>query len=430
MASGKSGYTPQAIRNRNYQVIINMLREMEICSIRDLVQRSALSKTAVKRIIDNLLDAGVVCLAGKGQSSEAGGKRPELFTLCANQAYAISCIFSENGFRFVLYNLKLQVVDSVDRSGRYSHASYHQVVESIAEEIQVFLHRHCEVGDKLSCICFATAGIISYSDGILINPIHYNQWGEHIPFLADMRRLLPLSCPFYFDNALRFSAYYDQMNDPSLQEGVALIINYSKNSIGGSILRDRHLEHGRFGLSGEFGHIVTDFALSETCSCGKTGCIESVAAHSKVVARAERELQNWPMSILQGRQLSFASISNAADSGDIFAQRQIDFLIQQFSTLIYNLQLAIDPDILVLKCYTDHVPMLYFSSRISEAVNRLSLVNTPLPIRIDINQHGDDHNLMYYNIICGGAMYGFDKLFHSETAFNAFIYKYVDKSNQ
>ena len=224
LASGKSGYTPQAIRNRNYQVIINMLREMEICSIRDLVQRSALSKTAVKRIIDNLLDAGVVCLAGKGQSSEAGGKRPELFTLCANQAYAISCIFSENGFRFVLYNLKLQVVDSVDRSGRYSHASYHQVVESIAEEIQVFLHRHCEVGDKLSCICFATAGIISYSDGILINPIHYNQWGEHIPFLADMRRLLPLSCPFYFDNALRFSAYYDQMNDPSLQEGVALMV--------------------------------------------------------------------------------------------------------------------------------------------------------------------------------------------------------------
>ena len=60
MTSNGNGYTPQAIRNRNYQVIINLLRESEVRSIRDIVLRSSLSKTAVKRIIDNLLEAGLV----------------------------------------------------------------------------------------------------------------------------------------------------------------------------------------------------------------------------------------------------------------------------------------------------------------------------------------------------------------------------------
>lgn len=426
MTSNGNGYTPQAIRNRNYQVIINLLRESDVCSIRDIVLRSSLSKTAVKRIIDNLLEAGLVCPAGKGQSSEAGGKRPELFTLHAGQVYALSCIFGQNGFQFILFDLKLQVIDCVDALTLYPCASYQEITQSMADTIRQFLLRRPEVRDRLCCVCFSTAGIISYSDGVLINPIHNNQWGSHLPFLADMRKLLPLSCPFYFDNVLRFAAYHDQMMDPSLQKGSVLMICYTRDNIGGSILQDRQLVHGRFGLSGEFGHILTDFALSETCSCGKTGCIESVAAHKKVVARAERELQNWPMSVLNGRELSFASISNAADAGDIFAQRQMDFLVHQFSTLIYNLQIAIDPDILVLKCYTDHVPMHYFSSRIKETVNRLSLANTPIPIRINVNQYGDDYNMMYRSIICGGALYGFDRLFYTESMFNEFISRYVD----
>lgn len=426
MTSNGNGYTPQAIRNRNYQVIINLLRESDVCSIRDIVLRSSLSKTAVKRIIDNLLEAGLVCPAGKGQSSEAGGKRPELFTLHAGRVYALSCIFGQNGFQFILFDLKLQVIDCVDALTLYPCASYQEITQSMADTIRQFLLRRPEVRDRLCCVCFSAAGIISYSDGVLINPIHNNQWGSHLPFLADMRKLLPLSCPFYFDNALRFAAYHDQMMDPSLQKGSVLMICYTRDNIGGSILQDRQLVHGRFGLSGEFGHILTDFALSETCSCGKTGCIESVAAHKKVVARAERELQNWPMSVLNGRELSFASISNAADAGDIFAQRQMDFLVHQFSTLIYNLQIAIDPDILVLKCYTDHVPMHYFSSRIKETVNRLSLANTPIPIRINVNQHGDDYNMMYRSIICGGALYGFDRLFYTESMFNEFISRYVD----
>ena len=426
MTSNGNGYTPQAIRNRNYQVIINLLRESEVRSIRDIVLRSSLSKTAVKRIIDNLLEAGLVCPAGKGQSSEAGGKRPELFMLHAGQVYALSCIFGQNGFRFILVDLKLQVIDCVDALTLYPGASYQQITQSMADAIRQFLMRHPEVCDRLCCICFSTAGIISYSDGVLINPIHNNQWGSHLPFLSDMRKLLPMSCPFYFDNALRFAAYYEQMMDSSLQKGSVLMICYTRDNIGGSILQDSQLVHGRFGLSGEFGHILTDFALSETCSCGKTGCIESVAAHKRVVARAERELQNWPMSVLNGRELSFASISNAADAGDIFAQRQMDFLVHQFSTLIYNLQIAIDPDILVLKCYTDHVPMHYFSSSIQETVNRLSLVNTPIPIRIHVDQHGDDYDMMYHNIICGGALYGFDRLFYTESMFNEFIARYVD----
>ena len=33
-----------------------------------------------------------------------------------------------------------------------------------------------------------------------------------------------MSCPFYFDNALRFAAYYEQMMDSSLQKGSVLSI--------------------------------------------------------------------------------------------------------------------------------------------------------------------------------------------------------------
>ena len=43
--------------------------------------------------------------------------------LHAGQVYALSCIFGQNGFRFILVDLKLQVIDCVDALTLYPGAS-------------------------------------------------------------------------------------------------------------------------------------------------------------------------------------------------------------------------------------------------------------------------------------------------------------------
>jgi len=67
--------------------------------------------------------------------------------------------------------------------------------------------------------------------------------------------------------------------------------------LGGGVVVDGHLMHGRWGMAGHVGHFRMA-AAGPRCSCGATGCFESLAAGTALGARARAAAKSHPASAL------------------------------------------------------------------------------------------------------------------------------------
>ena len=107
-----AGHTQRNIRSSNLHVVLSMFRSSDTLTIRDITERTGLSKTAVSKIVNELLSRGLVLPAGKGTSTEGGGKRPDLFELSTKNTFAIAATFIPNLITVSLYDASLVLLDS------------------------------------------------------------------------------------------------------------------------------------------------------------------------------------------------------------------------------------------------------------------------------------------------------------------------------
>ncbi|HEY6118833.1 MAG TPA: ROK family protein [Pyrinomonadaceae bacterium] len=97
--------------------------------------------------------------------------------------------------------------------------------------------------------------------------------------------------------------------------------------IGGAIIIDGKLWTGASGFAGEVGHITIDTEGIE-CTCGNTGCLETVASAPNIIRRAKERLYRDNTSSLSklafNRDFSAADMAREARNGDDFSLMMIE----------------------------------------------------------------------------------------------------------
>ena len=69
---------PSALKYQNRQQILSCFRDHQEHSVADVVSRTGISKLTVMRAIQFFCGKNILVSSGKGESTEQGGKRPEL----------------------------------------------------------------------------------------------------------------------------------------------------------------------------------------------------------------------------------------------------------------------------------------------------------------------------------------------------------------
>jgi glucokinase len=99
------------------------------------------------------------------------------------------------------------------------------------------------------------------------------------------------------------------------------------DAIGGAIILDGKLWTGASGGAGEIGHITIDTEGGE-CTCGNTGCLETIASGPNIVRRARERLNRDNTSSLSrlAMQDSFtaADLALEANNGDDFSLMMLE----------------------------------------------------------------------------------------------------------
>jgi len=97
--------------------------------------------------------------------------------------------------------------------------------------------------------------------------------------------------------------------------------------VGGALILDGRLWRGDSGFAGEFGHITID-PEGVQCSCGNTGCLETVASGPNIVRRTQERLLRDSTSSLSRlglkRDFTAADVAHAAQEGDDFALMMLE----------------------------------------------------------------------------------------------------------
>jgi glucokinase len=125
--------------------------------------------------------------------------------------------------------------------------------------------------------------------------------------------------------------------------------------IGGGIVMDGQLRRGRYGMAGEFGHMIID-PDGHLCECGNRGCLEQYASGNSL-GRSVRELARAGSPVVAPlvdrvdgniEALNGQIVTAAAREGDSWAIGLFDDVGRWLGIGLANLAAVLDPEVFVI----------------------------------------------------------------------------------
>ncbi|ASS71878.1 glucokinase [Bacillus atrophaeus] len=120
--------------------------------------------------------------------------------------------------------------------------------------------------------------------------------------------------------------------------------------VGGGIIANGEIVHGKNGAGGEIGHICCIPEGGAPCNCGKTGCIETIASATGIVRIAKGKIAEAKQAtcLAEQKDLSARDVFEAANDNDAAALEVVDEVANYLGLVLGNLASSLNPSKIVL----------------------------------------------------------------------------------
>ncbi len=120
--------------------------------------------------------------------------------------------------------------------------------------------------------------------------------------------------------------------------------------VGGGIIINGKMLYGVNGAGGEIGHICVDDDETETCGCGKKGCLEQYTSATGITRMAERALNNTDRAskLRSVQYISAKEIFDAAKEGDDLALELVEAHGKTLGKALASVACVCDPEAFVI----------------------------------------------------------------------------------
>src|SRR5437868_14385048 len=265
------------IRNINRQIVLNYVREREPISRAEIARETALQRSTVSAIVDELQTDGLIEEGGEGQST--GGRPPTLLRLRSAGAIAIGVAITPTTTSLATSDLAGRVV----KQDRFSTDSDYQVTfDRIVKSIEGILKNS---GGSIEGIGISLPGLIDPSSGTAIY-VPYFKWRD-IPIAKQISSAV--GSPVTIDNDANAVALAELwFGRPEVSGARDFILVLAAEGIGTGIVFHRQIYRGERGAAGEFGHMIIGTHAPVSCSCGNRDCWEAFSSERAALARYQK----------------------------------------------------------------------------------------------------------------------------------------------
>lgn len=234
----------------------------------------------------------------------------------------------------------------VARARRSTPSNSPQAVENTIVTVVEELRRH----HRVASVGIGAAGWVDTDQSVIRFSPHLAWRSE--PLKASLESRIDL--PLLVDNDANAAAWAEYRFGAGRQAKVMVCITLG-TGIGGALVINGQLFRGRYGMAGEWGHMIM-VPGGHRCPCGNRGCWEQYAS-GNALAREARELaiggspQAQRLLASSGKapdQLIGQDVTAAALSGDPTSIELIADVGRRLGEGIANLAAALDPDLVVV----------------------------------------------------------------------------------
>lgn len=121
--------------------------------------------------------------------------------------------------------------------------------------------------------------------------------------------------------------------------------------VGGGIIINEHILAGINGAAGEIGHIPMRDDETETCGCGKKGCLEQYASATGIVRMTKEYLEKNPnvkTTLKEMVEFTAKDIFDAAKNGDKAALIMVDEVGCMLGKALASIACTVNPEVFVI----------------------------------------------------------------------------------
>jgi len=340
-SNGLSNIGQKKIHQKNS--IIEYLYKQGPTSNPDIARYTKMSSPTITKLVQELVDLGVVMDMGIGDS--IGGRRPNLFGINPNAKYIVGIDIDCRMVKIGVFNLaNEEVLDIITYFGNVKDKN--KMFKDVFDRLDSLLERVGIPKEKFLGIGVSIPGLINSKTGQTYLDLKLE--GKTLDELFRERYELPV----VIDSDSRVMAIGELAFGYAKGKSDVLCLNIC-DGIGLGMILNGIVYRGKSGLAGEFGHInvVRDGNL---CTCGKYGCLETVASGTALIEQAQQGIKKGQESMISEMvnhdldNIHVADIIDAVNKGDIFAIEIINKLGHFLGEALASLVHIFNPEMIII----------------------------------------------------------------------------------
>ena len=204
---------------------------------------------------------------------------------------------------------------------------------------------------ELRAVGVSFGGPVDFQEGTVLTSHHVPGW-ERFPLRQRLQGRFKV--PVAVDNDANAGAWGEWQYGAGQGYRNILYITIS-TGVGGGLVLDGKPYRGANGTAGEIGHVVIQ-SHGPVCTCGRRGCVESLAAGPCIARAAQRKLKENPsrgavlLGLAEGSSDAITSelVARAAGLGDVLSQEVLKDAASALGRGIANAIYLLNPECVIL----------------------------------------------------------------------------------
>ncbi|HFI0270467.1 TPA: ROK family glucokinase [Streptococcus suis] len=224
------------------------------------------------------------------------------------------------------------------------------IVPDIIDSIKHRFETHGLTKEDFLGVGMGSPGVVDSEAGTVIGAYNLN-W-KTLQLVKDQFESA-LGLPFYIDNDANVAALGEQWvgagnNNPNV------VFMTLGTGVGGGVIAAGNLIRGVKGAGGELGHITVDFDAPFACTCGKKGCLETVASATGIVNLTRRYAEEYAgdaklkQLIDDGEEVTAKDVFDLAKAGDDLALIVYRHFSEYLGVACANIAAVLNPAYIIL----------------------------------------------------------------------------------
>jgi predicted NBD/HSP70 family sugar kinase len=329
--------TASRMRELNRSAILELIRRQSPISRTAIAEQVGASLPTVMRIVEQLVDEGLVQVHGTKERS--GGRRRELLEFKHEAHVVIGVDLGGLKMYGAVVDLGANILEEANIPRHAS--SGEENFSNLVKLIEILLASPQLRDRKLWGICVGAPSVTGPQDGE-VGWAHSLNWTD---FPLKARLAERFQHPIFVDNDVNLAALGEYWfgAGQNLQHVVFFSVG---TGIGAGLILNGALYRGAAYASGELGNILPGVEFLRG-AYEKFGALESLASTFGIVDQARLALGDRPDSS-RTPELSVESILEAARRGETWAHEVIERTIDYLAVGVANIMALYDPELIVL----------------------------------------------------------------------------------